>query len=134
MDEMEEKLGSILNNPQMMQQIMALAQSLNQSQQVSSPAPPPPVPAPAPAPRQEPRQESPANPLQNLDLSALQKLSGFARQSGVDQQQQALLKALSPYLSRDRIVKLEKAMRAAKLAKLASAFLNAGGLQILSGR
>ena len=28
MDEMEEKLGSILNNPQMMQQIMSMAQSM----------------------------------------------------------------------------------------------------------
>lgn len=129
MDEMEEKLGSILNNPQMMQQIMALAQSLNQSNASA--------PAPAPVPRQEPipqKQESQANPLANLDLSAIQKLSGLARQSGIDQQQQALLKALSPYLSRDKVTKLEKAMRAAKMAKLASAFLNAGGLQILSGR
>ena len=28
MDDMEEKLGSILNNPQMMQQIMSMAQSM----------------------------------------------------------------------------------------------------------
>lgn len=31
MDSMEDKLGSILNDPKMMQQIMALAQSLGQS-------------------------------------------------------------------------------------------------------
>lgn len=122
MDEMEEKLGAVLNNPQMMQQIMSMAQALNQS----SP----------PAPRQDPppQEPVPANPLANLDLSMVQKLSGFANQSGIDPNERALLKALSPYLSRDRVSKLEKAMRAAKMAKFASAFLNSGGLQLLSGR
>lgn len=136
MDEMEEKLGSILNNPQMMQQIMALAQSLNQSQQATASPTPVSAPAAPPTPIQEPpqRQDAGAASLPNLDFSAIQKLNGMARQGGIDQQQQALLKALSPYLSRDRVLKLEKAMRAAKMAKLASAFLNAGGLQILSGR
>ena len=120
MDEMEEKLGSILNNPQMMSQIMSMAQALCQSQ------PQPPV-QPDP-----PRQQTPALP--DIDLGTLQKLSGFARQSGVTQEEQALLKALGPYLSRDRVSKLEKAMRAAKMARFASAFLNSGGLQLLSGR
>ena len=32
MDNMEDKIGSILNNPQLMQQIMSMAQSLGQSQ------------------------------------------------------------------------------------------------------
>ena len=31
MDSMEDKLGSILNDPKMMQQIMSLAQSLGQN-------------------------------------------------------------------------------------------------------
>jgi hypothetical protein len=34
-----------------------------------------------------------------------------------------LLNALCPYLSRDRIGKLEKAMRAAKMAKLATGIM-----------
>lgn len=116
MAEMEEKLGAILNDPQMMQQIMSMAQSLGQSQ----------------APTQEPRQEPAAPP--GIDLSLVQKLSGFARQSGIDGNEQALLKALGPYLSRDRIKKLENAMRAAKMARMASAFMNSGGLQLLTGR
>ena len=37
--------------------------------------------------------------------------------------QKALLQALAPYLSSGRIHKLEKAMRAAKLAGMASSFL-----------
>lgn len=120
MDEMEEKLGSILSNPQLMQQIMTMAQSLGQSS------------APPPAPDPPPREDPPALP--QIDLGMVQKLSGLAGQSGVDRNQQALLKALGPYLSRDRVSKLERAMRAAKMAKLASAFLGSGGLQLLSGR
>ena len=113
MSELEEKLGSILSNPQLMQQIMSMAQVM----QDTRPAEPT---EPAP----------PALP----DLSVMQKLAGLSRQSGIDKNQQALLRALSPYISRERSAKLEKAMRAAKLARLASAFLNAGGMQMLTGR
>lgn len=112
MSELEEKIGSVLNNPQLMQQIMAMAQSMNQ-------------------PHPEPSKEEPA-PI--FDPALLQKLAGLAGQNQVDGNQQALLNALCPYLSRDRVGKLERAMRAARLAGAASAFLNAGGLNLLSGR
>lgn len=114
MSELEDKLGSILGNPQMMQQIMSLAQSMGQS----TPAPPP--------------QESPAPP--NLDPKMLSTLSGIFAQSQMDGNQQNLLKALGPYVSGQRLHKLEKAMRAARLARAASGFLNSGGLQLLQGR
>lgn len=118
MDGMEDKIGAILNNPEMMQQIMSMAQALGQSQN---------------SPRQEmPQKENPS--LLDFDPGMLQKLSGFARQNGVTREEQALLQALRPYLSRDRVGKLEKAMRAAKMARFASSFLNAGGLQLLTGR
>jgi hypothetical protein len=119
MDEMEEKIGTILSNPQLMQQIMSMAQSLNQS------ADPPPKP--------QPKQE-PAPSMPNIDPAMIKKLSGLAGQSSVDREQQALLTALSPYLSRERIGKLEKAMRAAKMARLASSLLGQGGIPFLSGR
>lgn len=123
MSEMEEKLGQILSNPQMMQQIMSLAQAMNASQpQKQEPTPPP-----------KPLQPTvPAIP--DIDPNLLRSLSSMTRQGGIDQNQQALLKALSPYLSQSRVNKLERAMRAAKMAGLASAFLNSGGLQLLSGR
>lgn len=116
---MEEKLGAILNNPQMMQQIMSMAQSIGQS-----------------APQQEPpKQTAPPPPSRpSLDMAGIQKMAGLAQSTGIDQNQQALLRALAPYISRERRTKLEKAMRAAKVARMASAFLNAGGLQMLSGR
>jgi len=119
MSEMEEKLGAILSNPQMMQQIMALAQSMGQSQPEQKKASPP-------------KNDAPSLP--ELDLGMLQKIGNLTRQSSMDQNQQTLLRALSPYLSRERVNKLEKAMRAAKMARAASMFINAGGLQMLSGR
>lgn len=115
MSEMEEKLGSILGNPQLMQQIMTMAQSLGGPEPESTPAPAAP---PAPA----------------LDPAMLGALSSLAAQSGIDANQQHLLKALSPYISPQRGQKLEKAMRAARLARAASTFFGAGGLSLLGGR
>ena len=105
MDGMEEKLGAILGNPQMMQQIMALTQSMGSQ----SPAPEPP-----------PKQEGP-------DPAMMQKMMTAFQSSGVDAHQRALLSALNPSLTRDRISRLERAMRAAKLAGMATAFLGGGG-------
>lgn len=121
---LEEKLGAILSDPNMMQQIQSLARSLGQA------APTQPQ---QPQQAQQPQQEAPPV-MPQIDLAALQRISGLAGQTGIDKDQQALLKALSPYLPRDRVAKLERAMRAAKMAKLASTFLNNGGLQMLSGR
>ena len=113
MESLEEKLGAVLSNPQLMQQIMSMAQAMG-----SAPAPNPPP---------------PPEPLSVPDPGLLQKLSGIAGQSGVDRNQQALLKALDPYLGRDRLGRLEKAMRAAKMAKLAGSLLGSGLLS-QSGR
>ena len=114
MDSMEEKLGAVLNNPEMMQKIMSIAQSMN-----SQPVP-------------ESEQKSAAAPFPEIDLATFQRLSGIAGQANIDGNQRSLLKALTPYLSRDRIHKLERAMRAAKLANLASGFLGRGSF--LNGR
>lgn len=107
MDGIEQKLGSILSNPEMMQKIMGFAQSLGLQ---DTP--------------QNAKQEAPAAPqLPQIDGNLLKAVSGMARQSGVDRDQQALLRALSPYLSLQRIHKLENAMRAAKMARLAASAL-----------
>ncbi len=113
MDDLEQKLNAVLNDPQMMQKLMSVAQSLGTQ------APPTP---------DSPAQSNEGIP--ELDLGMLQKLSGLAQTSSIDKDQQALLRALRPYLSRERISKLEKAMRAAKMAKLASGFLGTRGLQL----
>lgn len=121
MDGMEEKLGSILANPQLMQQIMTMAQSLGSA----SPDPP-----------QEPaRAPKSSSPLpQGLDPALLKGLGSLAGQGRVDGNQQALLRALGPYLSRGKVAKLEKAMRAARIAQVASTLINSGALNSLMGR
>jgi hypothetical protein len=113
---LEEKLGAILSNPEMMRSIQAMAQSLGQS----SSNPP-----------QEQTKE-PKNPA--LDPGMLQKLTAMAGQTGIDQNQKSLLTALSPYMNQAKVAKLENAMRAAKMARLASGFLGSGGLNLFSGR
>lgn len=118
MEGMEAKLGSILNNPQMMQQIMTMAQSLSGPQEQAPPVPLEPAPPSLP----------------DFDPAMLQKVMGLAGQMGVDPHQKALLGALRPYLSDGRVQKLEKAMRAAKLATLASSAFSSGALSFLTGR
>ena len=102
MGNLESGLQSILGNPQMMEQIMSLAQNLQ-----SEPSPPPP----------------PAEGMPELDIATIQKITSIVGKTGIDSQQKALLQALRPYLSGRRIQKLEKAMRAAKLAGIATTFL-----------
>ncbi len=102
---MEDKLGAILGNPQMMEKIMSMAQSLGGS-------PPPPAPEPSPPP---------------LDPGMLQALSGLMGSANIDAQQQSLLRALAPYISPRRIGKLENAMRAAKMAGIAAQALRMKG-------
>lgn len=99
MEDMESKLGAILSNPQMMQQIMSLAQNFQTEAE------------PAPA-------QTDSGPA--IDLGMVQKLTSLIGQTGIDSHQKALLHALGPYLNNGRIQKLEKAMRAAKLASMAS--------------
>lgn len=121
MDNMQSQMNAILGNPDMMQKIMEMAKSLSPPQAESSAG----QPAPAPAP------ESSGFSLPDIDLSMVQKLSGIVGQTGIDQNQRTLLSALRPYLSHDRIAKLEKAMRAAKLANLASSFLGSSGFNLI---
>ena len=125
MDDMQAHMGAILNDPQAMQKIMALAQSLQQS-----------GPKIEEQKEREP-QKQPANPgfsFPDIDLGMLQKLTGFAKQSNIDNNQKNLLSALGPYLSRERISKLEKAMRAAKMARMASSVLGQTGFLFGTGR
>ena len=113
MEDMQAQMGAILNDPEMMQKIMAMAQSLGGNPQQEQRREPPPAKAPE---------------LPNIDPGMLQRLSGLAGQSSIDKDQKTLLHALGPYLKQDRIQKLEKAMRAAKMARLASSMIGQPGL------
>lgn len=109
MEDMESRLGAILGNPEMMSQIMNMAQQLG-----GATAPPP------------PQQAQPSILPEGMDIGMLTKLAGVASSANIDQNQQCLLQALRPYLTAQRIEKLGKAMRAAKLANLASGLLSSG--------
>ena len=113
MADMQTQLNAILTDPEMMQKISAMAQSLGLG------APP------------ETPPESPP-PMPEIDMATLQKLSGLAAGSAIDKDQRTLLSALRPYLTPERIGKLEKAMRAARLAGVATSVL--GNTSLFSGR
>ena len=118
MENLEQQLGAVLGNPEMMQQIMSMAQSFQT-------APPP-------------QTETPAAPegftMPDIDIGMVQQLTSLAGKAGIDSNQKNLLHALSPYLSNQRITKLEKAMRAAKIASMASGFLGKSGILQSLGR
>ena len=109
MDDLQAQMRAILNDPNMMQTIMGLAQGMSQSQ-----------PQTEEAPKQAP------SAIDGIDLGMLQKLASYAQQSSIDQNQKNLLNALSPYISRERVGKLERAMRAAKLAHLTTGIFGGG--------
>jgi len=117
MSELEERLSAIMSNPQLMQQIASMAQAMGGQSQSEPPE----------------QNHAPASTV-SLDPKLLQTLAQVMGHAGVDGNQEALLQALSPFLSGQRIHKLQRAMQAARLAGAASAFLNAGGLQMLTGR
>ncbi len=105
MEGLEEKLGAILKDPDSMQKIMSMAKSLGAG------------------------QESQGSGLPELDPAMLQRVAAISKQGSIDKNQQALLRALTPYLSRQRITKLENAMRAAKMAGFAASALSTGNSQ-----
>lgn len=112
MSELEEKLNALLRDPQLMQQIAGLAQTMGGVPPTQAPQVP----------------EEVAAEQHTLDPSQLNLLMQAVNRSGVDQNQHALLHALSPYLSNVRIKKLERAMRAAKIAGSASVLFKSGSL------
>lgn len=107
MGEFDDKLNAILSNPQMMQQIMAMAGSF--SQQASPP----------------PREPEP--PGLSLDPGAMQGMLELLRGTQLDRRQHDLLTALGAYLPPDKVGRLQKAMQASRVAKLASTALNKKG-------
>jgi hypothetical protein len=115
MEDFQSQMNAILQNPEMMGKIMSMAQSLSGNQE-------------------EKPAEQPGFSMPDIDLAMVQKLSGLIGQSNIDNNQRCLLNALIPYLKTERIAKLEKAMRAAKLATLASSLLTNTGLQFQLGR
>ncbi len=108
MEDIEQAIQGVLNNPDMMEKIMGMAQAFGggASQESASP---------------QEQKEQPK--VSQADLSKMAQLSGLLGQTVIDSDQQNLLNALSPYMSGKRITKLKKAMQAARLAELANTMM-----------
>ena len=104
MSELDEKLNAILGNPQMMQNILNMAQQMGN------------------APSQQSQDCSSSGGQNPEDM--IRQLVSLSRQAGLDAHQQELLHALSPYLGQEHLHRLERAMYAAKLADFAADALN----------
>ena len=118
MSDWEEKLNSVLGNPEMMGQIMSLAQSLGSSPS----APPPPAEAPpAPPPAAPPNLSALLGGLSGggLDprlMTAIGRI--LTESSGGEDHRTALLAALRPFVREQRYAKLDKAIQIARLSHM----------------
>ena len=127
MSEWEDKLNTLLSDPNAMAQVMQMAQSL--SQQMGTPegdAPPPQ--GSAGAPPQTPQGGPPADLsslLGGIDPAMLQKLLPVLGQMNrpASSETAALLHALRPFLKPERRDKVERAAQLARLIHLAKLFL-----------
>ena len=138
MAEFDEKLNSLLSNPEAMAQIMQMAQSLSGGQaqqpvqQVPQAPPQQPVQPPPPPPLQQAPSPggSPLSALSSLtggmDPAMLSKLLTLIQELGSqnDSNARQLLYALRPYLKPDRQEKIERALQLARLFHLGKKFLS----------
>ena len=134
MAEFDDKLNSLLSNPEAMAQIMQMAQSLSGGQAQQVPQAPPQQPSPPPPPPPVQQAASPGgNPLAALsgltggmDPAILTKLLPLIQELGSqnDSNARQLLYALRPYLKPDRQEKIERALQLARLFHLGKKFLS----------
>ena len=108
MAEFEDKLSSILGNPELMGQIMSMAGSLNQQ---AAPPPPPP-------------------PQLPFDAGAMAGMMQMLQATQLEPRQRNLIQALRGFVPDDRLVRLEKAMQASLIARFASHAMNHGGKHV----
>ena len=129
MAEFDDKLNSLLSNPDAMAQIMQLAQSLSGGD--SSDAAPPQTPPPQSPPFSPPHAASPSGDIfsaltGSADPAFLLKLMPLLQELGGQRDSNArqLLYALRPYLKSERQEKVERALQIARLFHLGKKFLS----------
>ena len=139
MEDMASALGSLLNNPQTMQQIMNLANQLGlggdgaaPAADAQPPAAPPPAqpaqpqaqPAPplqnlfTPPPAQPAAPNAAANLLGSLDVNTIAKVSQILQGLNTRDSNVELLLALKPHFGEKRQKKVDDAIRILQLVKM----------------
>ena len=127
MSEWEEKLNTLLSDPDAMAQVMQMAQSL--SQQLGQPggAAPPNGAAAPPSPPPQEGQANASSPLPGgIDPSLVQKLLPLLSQLNRPESGEtaAFLRALRPFLKPEKQGKVERAAHLARLIHLGKKFLS----------
>ena len=121
MAQLEEQLNQILGNPQAMEQIMSLAQSLSgkQEEKVSEQPSAESEAEPADQTPAESDTPSPLSALDGLDPRLLRMGMGLLSEySAQDDKKTALLAALKPFLKPERQEKMDQAVRIARLTRV----------------
>lgn len=115
MSEFEDKLNSILNDPEQMDKIANMAKSLMGGDTTSSSA-------------GNQISAAPAQLFDGLDPSMLQGMGKLlSGMNQADDEKTALLEAMKPYLKEKRREKMDRAMKIAKMARLAELALGEFG-------
>ena len=131
MADFDEKLNSILSNPDAMAQIMQMAQALSGGEAVPTSCPPPPKPQgfePTQSPFQMNQPQTPdllSSLTGGIDPKLLTNLLPLIQELGGQQNSNSrqLLYALRPYLKPERQDKVERAIQLARLFHLGKKFL-----------
>ena len=126
MAEFEEKLDAILNDPQAMGQIMALARSLGGTGDRQA------APLPSRDPSRDPSQEADYEPVDgpspaglNLDPRLVEVgMKALSAYQDTDNKKAALLQALRPFVKEERAGKLDKAVEITRISKAIRAVLD----------
>lgn len=97
MNEFEDRLNSLLNDPSQMERIASIAKSIMGGESVSQ-----------------------TEPEQSFDPAMLAKIGSImSRGSGKSSRDKRLLEAMKPFLSEKRRSKMDKALKIAELAGIA---------------
>ena len=129
MSEFEDRINSILGNPEEMEKIMNLASQFmgGAGQKEESAAGQEGGGARGGSPGADPGGLDAPGPLGGFDLEMLSKMSRLMSQVKGGSEKTELLRAMGPYLKQERREKLEKAVRFARIAKVAGAALREYG-------
>lgn len=114
MSEFEDKLQSILGNPETMSQIMSIAQSITGNSNSGGDAA---EEEPDPPPSESQAAGDPLSMLGNLDPRLVQMgMRLLSEYNSTDDRKVALLTALQPFVREERYAKVDNAIQIAKLA------------------